>query len=763
MPDLLWLDRIQPSQRSRVGEKAFVLSQLLQQGYPVPPGFAIATTTWQQFLAIPGESKPILTDLSDASLHIDVNDYRALQQLARTICQDIVTISLPSQWLDEFLQAAGKLSAPTLILRPSLTISSTENPPLQGLLRSQSCWCKPQYFESALKQIWSELFRAKSLFYWQRAGIELERIQVAVLVQPLREAIASGKVVADPTQWQIEATRGLGHTWLRGDVQLETYDIQPTTGEIETRYSGHQTRICQIVKKSASLSSNCLDNLALPEEEQENDVLDSEMLAQIIALTQKIRSEKGDRFSWEWVFSRGETTQLLYLVQWNEERDVFPRQHIVPLSPTPVALPVVTGVSASSGQVIAPVRLLVSRDDLHSEIPKGEILVAKTLEAYWFPLLEQAAGLVLEQGNLTSHGAILARELNIPALVGAIDATQLLETGESVLLDGTQGKIYLAEAESPHPSPVTHHQLPVREEELPLIGTQVLVNLSQPSSFEPAARLPVDGVGLVRSELMMLGLLQSQSLTWWLRHRQELIAELVGHLYQLATVFAPRPVFYRSTDWRSPECPPLPESSVVALNPSLGIRGTHTYRVNSALFEIELAALKQVREKRNNIHLILPFVRSVEEFVAARKQVEEVGLLQESSFQLWMMLEVPSAIFLLSEYVEAGVQGIAIGTNDLIQLLLGTDREHSQLEQFYNESHPAVTAVLEMLILGARKAGIPCSLCGQAAIRSPELIDRLIEWGITAISVEPEAVHSTYKAIARAERRLLLEGKRFGQ
>ncbi|MEA5467619.1 putative PEP-binding protein, partial [Spirulina sp. 06S082] len=367
-----------------------------------------------------------------------------------------------------------------------------------------------------------------------------------------------------------------------------------------------------------------------------------------------------------------------------------------------------------------------------------------------------------------------------PALVGAIDATQLLEAGEFVIIDGTQGKIYLAEEEGRGDREEgrgdreegrgdREEGIGKREEgrgdreqfeKFPPIATQLLVNLSQPSSFQLASRLPVDGVGLVRSELMMLELLQAHALNWWLQHPRELTAELAQRLNQLAEMFAPRPIFYRSTDWRSPEFPSLPGSSDLALNPLMGVRGTHTYRLNSALFEAELAALKQVQEQWDNCHLILPFVRSLEEFLSARKQVEEMGLLQRPSFQLWIMAEVPSVIFMLPEYVRGGVQGIAIGTNDLMQLLLGSDREHPQLGQFYNESHPAVTAALEMLIRTARKEGIPCSLCGAAIVRSPALINRLIEWGITSISVEPEAVEATYLAIARAEKRFLLAEKR---
>ena len=148
------------------------------------------------------------------------------------------------------------------------------------------------------------------------------------------------------------------------------------------------------------------------------------------------------------------------------------------------------------------------------------------------------------------------------------------------------------------------------------------------------------------------------------------------------------------------------------------------------------------------------------EFSFCRGKVEQAGLTQVPQFQLWMMAEVPSVLFLLPEYVKAGVEGISIGTNDLTQLLLGVDREQGQITTVLNERHPAVMGAIAQLIQMAKTAGIPCSICGQAPAIYPEIIDQLVEWGITSISVEPEAVERTYKAIARAEQRLILAAAR---
>jgi pyruvate,water dikinase len=372
----------------------------------------------------------------------------------------------------------------------------------------------------------------------------------------------------------------------------------------------------------------------------------------------------------------------------------------------------------------------------------------------WLPLLKKAAGVVAEQGGLTCHAAILARELGIPAVVGATGATQLLVSGKTFLIDGDRGEVYALESQVTATPEVT----PVAETP-PLsakITTKLMANLSQISSLEKAANLPLDGVGLLRSELMLLEALRGQHPQEWINSGRQLelgaiMAELVG---QFAEAFAPRPVFYRSLDWRSHEFPSFTGnlSRPPETNPILGWRGTFSYQQDPALFDLELRALAQVQQLGyHNLRLLLPFVRTVEEFSFCRQRVELAGLTQDAQFELWIMAEVPSVIFLLPDYVQAGVQGISIGTNDLTQLLLGVDREQAQMATVFNERHPAVIRAIQQLIQLAKQAGIPCSICGQAPAQYPEMVEQLVQWGITAISVELDAVERTYSAIARAE------------
>jgi pyruvate,water dikinase len=265
---------------------------------------------------------------------------------------------------------------------------------------------------------------------------------------------------------------------------------------------------------------------------------------------------------------------------------------------------------------------------------------------------------------------------------------------------------------------------------------------------------------------MMLDALENLHPSEWLR--QGLESELVGRLayaiVQVAAAFAPRPVFYRSLDWRANEFQSL--AGVTAptepeVNPMLGRRGTLLYLSDPSYFDLELKALEQVQSYGyTNVRLMLPFVRTVEEFTFCRRRVEQTELTDNPHFQLWIMAEVPSVLFLLPDYVKAGVQGISIGTNDLTQLLLAVDRDRGDLGAGLDGRHPVVKGALKQLIEMAKTAGIPCSICGQAPAQYPELIELLVEWGITSISVDVNDVTRTHNAIARAEQRLLLEAAR---
>lgn len=838
MEKLYWLEQIQASDRILVGEKAFQLSKVLQRGYPVLPGFVVSDQALWEFLHTLNQSEPLIADLPQSSLHLNVDNPRQLQQVAQRLQQAIITASLPSEWVEKIVAAVAHWNTPALIFRPSLAFNSTKGRKMKifGLLEAQICTYQQDAIASALKQTWSQLFRARSLLYWQQNKIELQQINLAVLIQPLSNAIASGSLNYHSSELEIKASWGLGMAITRGEVQPDTYFVQSDTGAVRRTKSepqvsqqlGNKTLAYGLLNSSVPCGftqcstplldqsyTSYLQTYVVSEAQQQQYALEDKYLQQLIHLAQQLKLELGSAFTLEWTLSESENsnTAQLYLTQVNVHHSPLttrPYESRAFDSYTPlVTQPSIRGLGAAVGQVVATAYVIDNSSQIPETIPAGVILVASAIAPDWLPQLHEVVGIVTEHGGLTSHCAILARELGIPAVVSAALATQQIQTGETLFLNGDRGEIYRTSQERKlrikvqeynqshsvllngnrknedgshlttaqflsHTNECDGKYTPDTSSEfyryappyVP-IATQLLVNLSQPSLIERAKSLPADGVGLLRSEMMALNLLQGQHPNTWIAQgkQTELIELWQQQIIQFTRAFAPLPVFYRSLDWRSHEFQSHTRSLLfgedftanTATNPMLGQRGTFSYVQDPTMFDLELAALAAVqRSGYTNLHLLLPFVRTVEEFSFCRRRVEQAGLTQISQFQLWIMAEVPSVLFLLPQYVNAGVQGVSIGTNDLTQLLLGVDRDQGQLAAAFDERHPVVMQAIAQIIQQARQANIPCSICGQAPVLYPELIDSLVEWGITSISVEPDAVERTYRAIARAEQRLLL-------
>jgi pyruvate, water dikinase len=743
-------------------------------------------------------------------------------------------------------------------------------------LESQICYCDRNNISLALKRTWSQLFRARSLVYWQRTGIDLRQINFGILVQPVWDAVASGVIVGNSSFLEIQASLGLGLAITKGEVLPDYYKIKRENNTIIEQKLGNKI-LGYRVDNSASIlpqstpsslhinEHSCLITYLIDDIERNQFATPQEVLHQLIQLSNQLTSEFGNNFGCEWTVSKHNTTEKLYLTQVTLPQTLSSDYRLL-----------VKGLSAAGGRTIATA-YVTSNSHPHSsqnitqdvfaqniiaqgipaQLPNNTILVVPSITVDCLHLLHNLSGIITEQGGMTSHAAILARELGIPSIVNVNRATELIKNGEQLLIDGDTGEIYRVNSHtsdirdkqqsfaslmpdkyhtiSNHTQPQLISLIPpfvsippqqeqissfpddlpenylqddseqldrnsqemrelrdriqipelnispnissninpninlrLLEEPFPAIATQLLVNLSQSSSIEQISSLPIDGLGLLRSELMAISILDGQELHTWLQERQQILCDRwYGQILLFAQAFAPKPIFYRSLD--------LPVSSTQSnqieetrhsdrdldQHPRLKERGTFAYLQNPTMFELELTALAQVQQAGyRNLRLILPFVRSIEEFTFCRRKVEQAGLNRLSEFQLWIMAEVPSVLFLLPEYIKAGVQGIAIGTNDLTQLLLGVNREQGNFTEVWNQKNPAVMGSIRQLIETARKHNIPCSICGQAPTLYPEIIEQLVQWGITSISVEPEAVQRTYAAIARAEKRIILEAAR---
>jgi pyruvate,water dikinase len=241
----------------------------------------------------------------------------------------------------------------------------------------------------------------------------------------------------------------------------------------------------------------------------------------------------------------------------------------------------------------------------------------------------------------------------------------------------------------------------------------------------------------------------------------EYIDKLYAGINTIAKAFYPRPVVYRASDFKTNEYRNLEGGDSyepIEENPMLGYRGCTRYLAEPDVFQLEIEAIKRVREKYNNLHVMIPFVRTISGMVSVKEILETQGLGRTSDFKLWMMVEVPSNIFLIEKFISVGIDGISIGSNDLTQLILGTDRDSQMLANIFDERNEAVQIALERAVTTARKMGITCSICGQAPSVYPEITEKLVTWGATSVSVSPDMIDVTREIIAKVEETQKIDG-----
>jgi pyruvate,water dikinase len=367
--------------------------------------------------------------------------------------------------------------------------------------------------------------------------------------------------------------------------------------------------------------------------------------------------------------------------------------------------------------------------------------------------MKRAVAIVTDRGGRTCHAAIVSRELGVPCIVGTGGATSVLKDGQLITVDGSQGKVYEGRVIR---KTVAVPSFEVKGEPVKTT-TRVYVNLADPDLAERVAARNVDGVGLLRAEFMIANIGEHPRYMLSQKRGREFVDKLARDLEIFARAFDPRPVVYRTTDFKTNEYRNLKggeQYEEVEENPMLGYRGCSRYVRELDVFKLELEAVKRVRESFTNLWVMIPFVRTVKELAQTKSILESEGLVQSPDFKLWMMVEVPSNIILLDKFIDVGIDGISIGSNDLTQLTLGIDRDSPKLAEGFDERDEAVMWSLESAIKTARRKGITSSICGQAPSVYPELTAKLVEWGITSVSANPDVIEQTRAIIADVEKRL---------
>ena len=740
------------------GGKGANLGELTRAGLPVPPGFVIGAPAYAAFCHETGLRERIGARMAD----LDTEDTGALERAAAEIRSMFEAEAMPA-WLTEAIVAAyreldgGDVS---VAVRSSATAEDTEAASFAGMNETLLNVQGAEALLDAVGRCWSSLFGARTIYYRAKRGFGQADMDIAVVVQRQIQSTRAGVMFTiDPASGDrdclvIEGAFGLGESVVSGSVSPDRFVVEKESLALRSRL---------VRSKELAIESEPGGGTVVRElhgEERERPVLTDEEAQQVADLGRRIEAHYGTPQDTEWAF---DADGKIWMLQSRPVTAVGgPAPEVTDEEKAAEGAILVRGLGAAPGAASGTVRRVAEIAD-GEKLQEGEILVTHMTAPDWVPLMRKAAAIVTDSGGMTCHAAIVSRELGIPCVVGTADATKVLRDGEVVTVDATKGAVTEGAREF---APAAAGPAEGRAAAPAAIGTKLLLNLSEPSQLERVANLDVDGVGLLRAELMVVEALDGvhPRLLMERGRSDEFVERMAESLTAFAAAFSPRPITYRTIDFRTNEFSGLeggdrfePEEA----NPMIGYRGALRYVREPDLLGLELEAIRQVWDAgHTNFHVMLPFVRTPRELVACRAAFEAAGLLSRPGFELWVMAEVPSVLFHLPRYAELGIAGISIGSNDLTQLLLGADRDSEMVAEVFDERDSAVTDYLARLIPLARELGLQTSICGQAPSVHPEYAELLVRAGIDAISVNIDAVDRARSLIAAAEQRLLLEAAR---
>ena len=753
---VLWFTEVGKQDIPLVGGKGANLGEITQAQIPVPPGFIVTAHTYSRFLEQSGLRPTIEKLLSP----LDYNDSARLQEVSREIKSLICSAPVPQQIATEIKQAYRQLGGGPVAVRSSATAEDLADASFAGQQATFLNVVGEDEVVDAVRACWASLFEARAIFYRADKGFEHMKVFIAVPVQRMVQSSRSGvmftlePVSGDRSKITIEAVFGLGEAIVSGELTPDLYVLDKASLRIlEKRVVNQERQFVRNPEARAGDGGNVW--LAVPGELRDQQKLSDEQIVALAAIGKRVEDHYSFPQDIEWAEEGGE----LYILQ-TRPVTALAVADVEGGEAEETAPVLVSGSPASPGAAAGPVKIVLSSSEI-DRVKQGDVLVAEMTTPDFVPAMKRAVAIVTDRGGRTAHAAIVSRELGIPCVVGAAGATTTLSDDQFVTVDGSQGKVYEGRAEA---RLAWAAQEKARQATMGAIETRtrLYVNLAEPELAEVVAARNVDGVGLLRAEFMIAQIGEHPQLAIDEGRSEEYIDKLADSLLKFAKAFHPRPVVYRTNDFKTNEYRNLrggEKYEQFEENPMIGYRGASRYIRDIDIFRLELAAIKRVRQDYKNLWVMIPFVRTPEELAGVREVMVREGLAPSQDFKLWMMAEVPSNALILDRFLDVGIDGISIGSNDLTQLILGIDRDNARFAAQFDERNEAVLLALEKLIKTAKARGVTSSICGQAPSDYPDLTQKLVEWGITSISVTPDVIDKTRRIIAEAEARLAPVGK----
>ena len=736
------------------GGKGANLGELTQAGIPVPPGFVVTAETYEKFMEDAGINDKVM-DILDK---IDINDTKALQAASEEIKSIINEAHIPEDMILFITEAYNQLCQRVgeddtdVAIRSSAT---AEDLPEASFAGQQDTFLHVSGNDEVIEYIrkcWASLFEARAIFYREENNFEHSKVYIAVVVQKMANADKAGVMfTVNPSTGEeialIEGSWGLGEAVVSGDVTPDNYQVDKKDNEIINVTISDKKVMYTNDENGTSIKVD------VPEDKRNERVLSDEELIELTEMGKRVQAHYGEPMDTEWAFENGN----LFLLQARPITTLGDVDEPAEDSDAEVGEVLVRGLGASPGMASGLVKIVLDIDEL-DKIEDGDIMVTTMTTPDMVPAMRRASGIVTDEGGVTCHASIISRELGIPCVVGTGNATSTLKENSGVTLDGKKGLVFegISETKSEEVAAVNVEAAPI------ITVTEVKANVSMPEAAEKAAATGADGVGLLRTEHLMLtsGIHPGKFIADG--REDELIDTIADNVMIVADAFYPKPVWYRTLDAPTDEFITLEggENEPREHNPMLGWRGIRRELDQPEILKCEFKAIKKLHEKGyTNIGIMIPLSQNPEELKKAKELCSEVGFEPHKDVEFGMMVEIPAAAIMIDEYIKIGLDFVSLGTNDLTQYTLAVDRNNEFVAKHYSEEHPAVMKLIERTIRKCAEAGVKCSICGQAG-SVPHIVEKLVAFGITSVSSNTDAIADVRKTVARAEQKIILDAAR---
>jgi pyruvate,water dikinase len=773
-----------------------MLQNLTQLGIQIPNGFVITVAAYREFIRYNNLDEAIRNIINQ----IKLDDIESLRRGGLQARQLLKNAKFPRDLSDAIIEKYYELSKTygqemtDVAVRSSATAEDLPDASFAGQQETYLNVRGPAPLMNAVRNCFASIFTDRAISYRQSFGYDHFSIGLSVCIQKMvrSDLGASGVAFSLDTESGfkdvvvINASYGLGEMIVQGSVSPDEYIVfKPTL----------QKGFSSIIEKKLGKKDKMMVYGDNPDERvqviqverplQQRYCLKNERIIQLAQWVTKIETYysklKGYWCPMDVEWAVDGLSKELFIVQARPEtihsrKDFNKITEYIMNADVPrktLFKGIAVGDKIGSGKV-AVLFSLDKRITEGHEFQAGDVLVTDMTDPDWEPVMKKASAIITNKGGRTCHAAIVARELGIPAIVGSVVATDILSDGQVITAsccEGDEGIVYEGN--------VPFIKVETDLNDLPKVKTPIMLNVASPNLAFKFSHLPNAGVGLAREEFIINNYIQVHPMAL-LKHKELGDAELSATIQKMtqgfeseedffiqrlsygiakiAAAFYPNKVIVRFSDFKSNEYYNLlggkhfePHEE----NPMIGWRGASRYyspKYKEA-FGLECKAIRKVREEigLKNVVVMIPFCRTVEELVKVHDTMKEYGLERgKEELELFLMAELPSNI-IMAEAFAKHIDGFSIGSNDLTQLTLGLDRDSSLVAHLYDERNPAVKELLRMLITTAKKMKVKVGICGQGPSDFPDFAQFLVELGIDSISVTPDSIVKTVKAIAAVE------------